>query len=253
MTCRPRRWGWAVSGCTLLAAVLAADKLGLGTSTFGKLLDTREGIARYAHPTGQDLPRLLGLLGETLAMGVLGTILTLVLAIPLVPLAARCLTPHRAVYRLTREVLNFCRAMPDALLALMFIQALGLGPMAGVLALGVHSAGFMGKVLAESMERLPPSTWEGLQACGGSRLQLARFGGWPSIERELVGYALYMVDRNTRVATTLGIVGAGGIGIDLLSSIRTFNYGKASTVLLLIVGLVIAVDALSDQVRRRMA
>lgn len=246
------KWWW-LSGLLLLAGVFGAWELGFRPETLRELMeDGGPALARYAQPDGRDLPALLRLLMETVAMGFWGTIVSIVLAIPLTTCAARGFAPAGPAFRLSREFLNFCRAMPDALLALVFIQALGLGPLAGALALGVHSAGFLGKAFAESMERVPKSGVEGLAACGASRFQTIRFCAWPSIERETLGYSLYILDRNVRVATTLGIVGAGGIGVELLTSLRTFDTARAATIIVLIITTVLVVDASSAWLRTKL-
>ena len=100
------------------------------------------------------------------------------------------------------------------------------------------------------MERLPAGVNEGLLACGATRAQVLRFGAWPTIEREVIGAGLYLLDRNIRVGTTLGLVGAGGIGSDLLTSLRTFDEGRAATCIAFIVMLVLIVDGLSGRLRR---
>jgi phosphonate transport system permease protein len=237
-----------------VAGIWAAYALGIRPETLRELVrDGGPALARYTRPDGEDLPHLLGLMGETVAMGLWGSAITLAFAIVLAPLAARSLSPNPIAYRVTRELLNFCRAMPDALLALVFIQGLGLGPLPGAIALGVHSTGFVGKALAEAMERLPNRAFEGLAACGASRRQSIRFCAWPSIDREVVGYALFIFDRNVRVATTLGIVGAGGIGVELLTSLRTFDVGRSATILAIVVATILLIDAVSGWLRRRLA
>lgn len=199
-----------------------------------------------------DPGRILGLLAETVAMGFWGTLLAFVIAMALGQWATKDLTPHPAAYFVSREFLNFVRAMPDLLLAVVFVAGMGLGPLPGVLALGLHSSGFLGKVLAENMERLPKGTYEGVAACGANRLQLLVFAAWPSITREIVGYTLYTLDRNIRYAAVVGLVGAGGIGTALKTSIRTFDYPRAGLIILLTLATVVVVEQVSDQVRKRL-
>jgi phosphonate transport system permease protein len=233
--------------------MLATIQLGFTPGVFGEIAESLGPSAeRFGRPDWADAGRLVGRLLETAVMGLWGTVLTVMIGLPLSCLAAKNLAPNRVVYRVSREVLNFCRAMPDALLALIFISAFGLGPWPGVLALGIHSAGFFGKALAESMERVPAGVYDGIAVCGASRWQIVRFAAWPSIEREILGYALYLADRNIRVATTLGIVGAGGIGVDLLASFGTFQYGKAAAAILMVMSLVLAMDMLANAIRRRL-
>lgn len=250
---RPKSHVWWITGLIALAGVLGSAGLGLNLGTLNSIVN--EGgpaLSRYSQPDWQDLPRLFGRLGETLVVGIWGTVINLLLAVPLTIFAARNLAPNRFAFRGSRELLNVFRALPDALIALLFTQGIGLGPMAGALAIGIHSTGFVAKALADAMERVPEGTYEGVRACGATRFQVIRFAAWPSIGREFASTTLYIADRNIRVATTLGVVGAGGIGVDLLTSLRTFNTGRAATVMVLIVGLILIVDVISNQIQRRL-
>ncbi len=211
-----------------------------------------EYAGRFARPDFSDGGRLLGRLGETVLMGVWGTVLAVVLAMPVTWLAAANLTPARWVRALAREALTFCRAVPDLLLALLLLSATGVGPLPGVLALGIHSSGFFGKTVADAMERLPAGVLEGVASTGASRFQCVRFAAWPSVSREIVGFGLYTLDRNVRTAMVLGVVGAGGIGVDLREAMGSFRFERAGAVLLLILVTVVAVDALSGWLRRRL-
>ena len=227
--------------------------MGFDLATFkGLASESEPTLVKYMHPNWDNLPRLLGLLVQTVAMGIVGSVITMALAIPATMVATKNLAPNRFVYGFTRQVLNFFRSMPDALIALILVQGLGLGPLPGAIALGLHSSGYIAKTLAEKIERVDPRVYEGLRSCGASWFQTIRFGGWPSIEREIVADGLFILDRNIRVAATLGIVGAGGIGVELLSDLRTFHTNEAATVILLIVILVLIVDTSSSYARRRM-
>jgi phosphonate transport system permease protein len=209
--------------------------------------------AKYTHPVWVSPGRLANLAVETVAMGALGTLIAMVLAIPATTLAARNLSPNKALYFGVRQLMNFMRSMPDALIALLLVQCLGIGPLPGAIALGLHSGGFVGKSLAERIERLDREVFEGLSSCGASWFQTIRFGIWPSIDREIVSDTFYLFDRNLRVATTLGLVGAGGIGVDLVSALRTFHTDEAAAIILIIVVMILGVDIASSSFRRRMA
>ncbi|MDP6515191.1 MAG: phosphonate ABC transporter, permease protein PhnE, partial [Alphaproteobacteria bacterium] len=127
---------------------------------FWGLADMAEFLGRFDHPDFTELPRYLRLMGETLAMAAWGTALSLAIAVVAAPFAARNLSPSPIIYRIVREALNLLRAIPDLLLALIFVAALGLGPLAGTLALGLHTAGFLGKFFAECLERVDPGAYE---------------------------------------------------------------------------------------------
>jgi phosphonate transport system permease protein len=215
--------------------------------------DIIEYFSRYSAPDFSNLSRYLELLGQTLATALWGTVFALLVALVLAPFAARNLAPHPAAYRAAREVLNFMRAMPDLLLALIFVAALGLGPLPGALAIGVHTAGFLGKFFAESLERVDKGVYEALEATGAGRMQTVMYAGWPSIQREALGYVLYIFDRNVRMASVLGLVGAGGIGLALHDTLRLFNYGESAALILVLLVTILVIDNLSTWLRRKIA
>lgn len=234
--------------------LLAVNDLGLSFGeVFSGLGDILEFLSRYRSPDFTDLGEYLRLLGQTLATALWGTVIAFVLGVIMAPFAAKNLSPHPVIYRVTREILNFMRAMPDLLLALIFVAAVGLGPLPGVLALGFHTAGFLGKFFAESMERVNPGIYEAISATGASFLQQIMFAAWPAIIREVVGYTLYIFDRNVRMAAVLGLVGAGGIGLALQQNLRTFRYDESAALIIIMLVSIIAIDYLSTVIRSRLA
>lgn len=251
---RPRSW-LPVRAAAALALLYAAGhdlELSFEDLAYG-LDDMVEYFGRYSAPDFAGVPGMLKLMLQTLATALWGTVLALVLGGLLAPLAARNLAPGRWTYLAVREVLNLMRAMPDLLLALVFVAALGLGPLPGVLALGVHTAGFMGKFCAESMERVEPGVYQALAATGATLPQRIMYAAWPSVLREATGYALVILDRNVRMASVLGLVGAGGIGLALHDTLRLFDYARSSALILVMLLTIIAIDALSSSLRRRLA
>lgn len=225
--------------------------------TFASLLtsypDLVEYFSRYGHPDFSELPKYLGLMGQTVALALWGTFLAFVTALILAPFAARNLSPNKWCYLTSREVLNFMRAMPDLVLTILFVAALGLGPLPGALALGVHTAGFLGKFFSESMEGAQPGIYEGLASTGAGFMQIIAFAGWPPVLREVAGQTLYIFDRNVRMASVLGLVGAGGIGTALHVSLQLFNYRQASALILVILATLIALDYASGWLRSKIA
>ena len=214
--------------------------------------DIAEYFSRYRQPDFTHLSRYLSLMGITLATALWGTVLAMLVAVFLAPFAARNFSPHPAAYRIVRETLNFMRAMPDLLLALIFVAALGLGPLPGALALGVHTAGFLGKFFAESLERVDQGIYEGVASTGANFPQMVMYAGWPSIMREALGYLLYILDRNVRMASVLGLVGAGGIGLALHDTLRLFDYGQSAALILVILATILLIDYASAWLRRRL-
>lgn len=215
--------------------------------------DLVEYFGRYTQPNFRETPTFLWLMLETMAMGLWGTVIAFGLGFLLAPYAARNLSPNAWVYNFTRELLNFMRAMPDILLALIFVSSFGLGPLPGALALGIHTAGFLGKFFAESLERVDKGSYEALDAVGAGLSQKVMYAGWPSILREMSGYTLYILDRNIRTGAVLGLVGAGGIGIALYDALRMFNYHQAAALLLVMLAVILVVDRLSSWVRNRLS
>jgi len=215
--------------------------------------DMVEYFSRYTSPDFSELHRYIRLMTETIATAFWGTVFACVLSFILAPFAARNMAPNMKIYRATRELLNFMRALPDLLLALIFVAALGLGPLPGVMALGVHTTGFLGKFFAESLERVDPGVIEALRSTGASHTQVVMYAGWPSILRESIGYALYIMDRNVRMASVLGLVGAGGIGLALHDTLRLFRYGKSATLIMVILFVILAFDYFSTWLRGKLA
>jgi len=215
------------------------------------IADMGEYFSRYGQPDFSDVSLYMNLMGVTLATALWGTVFALLVAFFLAPLAARNFTPNPLAYRMAREALNFMRAMPDLLLALIFVAALGLGPLPGALALGVHTAGFLGKFFAESLERIDKGVCEGVASTGANFAQMVMYAGWPSILREALGNTLYILDRNVRMASVLGLVGAGGIGLALHDTLRLFNYGQSAALILVILATILIIDYASAWLRRR--
>lgn len=215
--------------------------------------DIGEYFARFGRPDFSDAPHYLQLMGVTLSTALWGTTVAFAIAFLLSPFAARNFAPNPYAYRIARESLNFMRAMPDLLLALIFVAALGLGPMPGVLALGIHTAGFLGKFFAESLERVNRGVYEGVAATGANFPQIVMYAGWPSIMRESSGYTLYILDRNVRMASVLGLVGAGGVGLALHDTLRLFEYRQSAALILVILGTILIIDHASSWLRGKLS
>lgn len=242
---------WASAWLALLWLIVGDLDLSFATLAYG-VADMAEYFSRYGQPDFSDFPRYLHLMAQTIATAIWGSALALIAAFILSPLAARNLTPGPLTYRAARELLNFMRAMPDLLLALIFVSALGLGPLPGALALGVHTAGFLGKFFSESLEGIDPGVIEAVRASGASRTQIVMYAGWPSILRQALGYTLYILDRNVRMASVLGLVGAGGIGLALHDTLRLFQYGQSAALITVILSALLAFDYLSTWLREKL-
>ena len=199
---------------------------------------------------------------ETFQMSFLGALIGAVVAFPLAALgtaevstagASRGERVLKAVpYHLSRFVLNVFRSVPDILWALVFVVALGLGPFPGTLALAVHSAGVLGKLLSETLEAVPSRPVEALRATGASGLQAFLFGRLPQAMSGFTSLTLYQWECNIRSATILGFVGAGGIGQQILISMNLFDYPKVATLVGATIIVVLIVDRFSAAVRGKL-
>jgi phosphonate transport system permease protein len=242
---------WTTLTLVLLWVIVHDLDLSFETLVYG-LGDMGEYFSRYGKPDFTDLSRYVHLMGITLATALWGTAFAAVVAFFLAPLAARNFSPNVVLYRIARELLNFMRAMPDLLLALIFVTALGLGPLPGALALGVHTAGFLGKFFAESLERVDQGVCEGVASTGANFAQMVMYAGWPSISREALGNMLYILDRNVRMASVLGLVGAGGIGLALHDTLRLFEYGQSAALIIVMLATILVIDYSSAWLRKRL-
>lgn len=193
---------------------------------------------------------LAGLL-DTLIIAFLATLLASLAAAPLSFVAAENLGAPSAFRVAARALLQFARTVPDLVLALIFVIALGLGPMAGVLALGVHSMGSLGKLFAGVNENIDTGPIYSLHAAGGNWLQTMRFAVLPQTLPGFVSYALLRLEINVRSAAVVGFVGVGGIGHELYTAVRQFVYPDVGAILLLIIATVVIIDRAGDWLREQ--
>lgn len=188
---------------------------------------------------------------ETLQMAIIGTSLGVILAFPLGFLAAGNVV-HWTLRAVVRTLLNAIRSIPLIVYALFFVAAVGLGPLAGTLAMGLYSAGMLGKFFSEAIEAVDPKPVEGVLATGAGRLQALRFGMLPQLWPHFMAYILYRFELNVREGTILGLVGAGGIGFYLTLYMRSFEYGRVATLTIIILAMIAVIDALSSYLRARL-
>jgi phosphonate transport system permease protein len=208
----------------------------------------RVGIESITFP----MPTIVFSIIETIQMAVIGTTLAIFLSIPFALLAARNVAPHPAVYQVSRMLLNWNRAIPDIIFALIFVAAVGLGPFGGVLALGIGSIGFMGKVYAEAIEAIDPQQVQAIKATGASRVQTIFYAVFPQAMPMVTSYSLLLFESNVRSATILGLVGAGGVGFTITKYMALFQYDKLLGALIFIVLMVTIVDRFSDWLRSKL-
>jgi phosphonate transport system permease protein len=229
-------WAWVFVEMDLVS-VLA------GLEDIGNLVD-------YMLPISfTELDRAIALTLETLWMAILGTFLALVMSVPLAFLAASNTTPHPIAYAAARGVIVFCRAVPDLLFALIFVRALSIGPLPGILALAFHSIGMIGKLLADAIEQTDKQPREAVSSVGATKLQTIVTTIIPQITPSLISVALFRLDINLRSSTVLGLVGAGGVGLLLKETLGQLAYSEALGVVTVIFLFILAMEGLAAAVR----
>lgn len=188
---------------------------------------------------------------ETLEIALWGTIIAVVLSIPLAYFGAKNYSPNRLTYFLSRSTVSLFRAVPELVSALFLVLAYGFGPIAGILALGIHAAGFLGKFYAEDIENADDKPQEALRAIGANKVKVIWYAVLPQVFPQYIAYTLYILDRNVRMATVVGLVGAGGIGQELKGRYDIYNYSHVGTILVVIFLTVFVLDQISARLRSR--
>ncbi len=239
-----------VAALALLAWSLTAAEVSLGAFIDGLPQMVRL-FGEMTPPAVDRLPAILTTLADTFTMAVTGCFFGAVLSIPLAVCAARNLTPARPLYFAARGLITFFRTVPDLIWALFFVVTVGLGPFAGVLALTVDTMGFCGRFFAEAMEETDQRPQDALRALGAPRSGIVAAAVLPSAAPSMVATSLYALEQATRSSVVLGLVGAGGIGIELKAAMDLFEYDQAATIILAIFLLVVVVERASSALRAR--
>jgi phosphonate transport system permease protein len=198
------------------------------------------------------LSKCLSLMLDTVEMAIWGTLLAVLLAVPLAVAGARGYTWASWLYVGARGVCSLVRAVPELIVALILVVMYGPGPVAGILALGLHSSGFLGKFFADDIENADAGPQEALRATGGNRIQVLRLAVLPQIMPQVIAYVQYILERNVRTATILGVVGAGGIGFELMARFRNGEYDSVATILLVIFLAVFLLEQATQRVRKKL-
>jgi len=244
-----------------LAAILVAGMLALAVFGFWRLdfslARFGSGLAQIAHivtsmwppSPGTQLPVFLHALAETLAIALIGTLTGAALAFPLGLLAAKNVIPNVFAHFAVRRVLDTVRGVDVLIWALIFINVVGLGPFAGILAIAVSDMGSFGKLFSEAIENSDRKPVEGVVSTGASPLHAVRFGLVPQVFPVMASQVLYYFESNTRSATIIGIVGAGGIGLHLTEQIRVLDWNKVAFLVLMILVTVAVIDWISSRLR----
>jgi len=252
---RPQ-WTWKtfifiISSILLLVLVsvdLKLNFINLFSDSFKYFADI---FSRMLPPDFSNFKSLALAMLETIEIAIIGTFIAIVLSIPLALLSARNIAPNIIIFFIARTITVFFRAIPEFIIAMILVIAIGFGAMPGVLALGIHTMGFLAKFYAEDIEHINKGPVEALVSSGASKRQIISFAVIPQILPSFVANNLYILDRNIRMATMLGIVGAGGIGYELQSAFRMFEYQKVSAIIIIIFIAILIIDNISTYVRMR--
>ena len=251
------QWGWRTYFSIVFFVVLYSlvfidleiDLADLATNSGRYLIDV---FLRMIPPDFSDFQTLFVSMIETVEIALMGTLLAISLSIPLSILSAKNLTPNPFTYSVCKTITIFFRSLPEFIVAMILVIAIGFGPMPGILALGLHTMGFLAKFYAESIEHIDMSPVTSLEMMGASKSQAFVFGVIPQIMPSFIGNNFYILDRNIRMATMLGIVGAGGIGYELQSSFRMFEYERVSAIIIIIFVTIYILDMISSFIRQRL-
>lgn len=211
---------------------------------------TVEAERTYIVETGGYALYVIAKMAETVEIAIWATWLAILISLPLAIVCARTFSPHLAVYAAARTLVSFLRSVPELISALFLVLALGFGPAAGIAALALHSIGFLAKFYAEDIEAADRRPQEAIAVTGAGRLAVLRLAVLPQVLPSYVALSLYILDRNIRMATVIGLVGAGGIGQELKGRYDMFQYDRVGTILLVVFITVLVLDTLSSRIRR---
>lgn len=242
---------WAIAGIVLAYAAWVSEiispKFFIGLPRLG------DAMLLMLVPSGFEyLPEFLRALLETIAMAFLGTLIGAAFALPLALLCSRTTFPVRILQFGFRRFSDSLRSLDHLVWALVFVRAIGLGPLAGIMAIAIVDFGTLAKLYSEVIDNASKNPTEGVRASGGSWIDGITLGVLPQVLPNILSATLYMWESNTRSATILGIVGAGGIGYQLADRLRVYEFGQASLMIILIIMAVAGIDALSGFLRRQL-
>ena len=241
---------WGGVAAVLLYSIDAVD-LGNISRLFAGNDSTKLFVHDLLRPDFADWKMFVAKMWETVQIALWGTFLAVILGIPLGLAAARNIAPAWIVTPV-RWVMNLLRSVPDLVIGLLFVTAVGLGPLAGVLAITLNTAGVLAKLFSEAVESIDKGPVEGVRATGAGKLHEIVWGVLPQVAPLWTSFALYRFESNSRSATVLGLIGAGGIGQVLFDSMNAFDFRAVSAIVIVVVVAVTLIDTLSQVMRRRL-
>lgn len=224
-------------------------------SKLPKLFENSDNMRQFGreflHPDFSDWTFLVSQMWLTIQIALWGTAIAVLIAVPLGLLGARNVTPPYVQLPI-RRLMDVLRSVPDLVIGTIFVVAVGLGPFAGVMALALNTGGVLGKLFSEAVESIDKGPVEGVRATGAAPLQEVVWGVIPQVAPLWTSYALYRFESNSRAATVLGLIGAGGIGQILFDSLNSFSYSRVAAIAIVIVIAVTLIDLLSQTIRARL-
>ncbi|BDR61118.1 phosphonate ABC transporter, permease protein PhnE [Lactobacillus xylocopicola] len=233
-------------GGIFVSTDVTKTSLGAFFANFSQFTDI---FVQMMHPDWSYLGTVVPLLLETIKMAILGTVIGSVVAFIYALLIARNIVKNQAVTGVLRIMMNIIRTVPDLLLGAIFVAIVGIGPVAGVLALAIATFGIVVKLFYEAIETIDPGPIEALTAVGANKLQIIVFAVLPQVMTYFISYCLYAFEINVRASTVLGYIGAGGIGLYLQQTLQVFDYGKTGTIIIVIIVVVVLIDYVSSKSR----
>ena len=254
-TLRRRTWATRAAIYAAMAAAVAWSVYAIVVAdtdwsrlAFGTLSRT---LWRFLEFDASLLPHLVDPAIDTVLMATLATLLGLVMALPVAWLGAANITPlGKASFLLGRGLMTLSRSVHEIVWGLIFVSAVGLGALAGVLAMAARSIGFISKIIAEAIEDVQPGPMEAIQAVGGNKLQVLLYGIVPQVLPVILGTVIFEWDINIRRSTIMGLVGAGGLGLVLFRQMAMLNYGGIATVILAVLVLIVIGEVVSHYARK---
>lgn len=255
---KPARSPWSLVALAALLVITwwaASEEYGIGFDVGNLLGNLTRGagiLGEFFPPNWDYLPRTFNPMLETFKMAVVASVIGCGVALPVSFLASRVTTPNLATFGFSRSLLNVIRALPDLLYALIFVAAVGVGPLPGILALMLFNLGVVVKLLSETVDGVDPGPIEAARATGANRTQTVRWAVLPQVLPNYVAYSLYVFELNIRASAVIGIVGAGGIGNLINTERRFFRYENLSVILIEIFVFVFVIELISIWLRRRL-
>jgi phosphonate transport system permease protein len=241
-------WGGLIVLLAIAFGPVELNKLPLLFSNSANIQELGRG---FLTPDFTHLPIYIAKMWETVQMALWGTALAVLAAVPLSLLASRNITPVYIQWPV-RRFLDVVRSVPDLVIGMIFLVAVGPGPLAGVMALAIGTSGVLAKLFSEAVESIDKGPVEGVRATGGHKLHEVVWGVIPQVAPLWTSYALYRFESNSRSATVLGLIGAGGIGQLLIDSLNAFSYSDTAAIVVVIIVAVSLIDMLSQAIRGRL-